>query len=171
MRRKEKLIYRPGAVGALLDEYERAFVDLFKVLSDVSDDELIKIIDHQTMDEECRSIQMILAHVVSSAYSYAIYIQSLNRARSERPEVRLCFSGGAYVTSLKKAFIFTVDVFEEIKDSELERFDAGDKIMTGWGQLYDIEQLMEHAIVHILRHRRQIERFVSIARTHGGISS
>ncbi|MGY0037018.1 hypothetical protein [Pedobacter sp. NJ-S-72] len=63
---------------------------------------------------------------------------------------------------MKRAFQFTVGIFEGVKDEDLERFDAGDKIMTGWGQLYDIEQLMEHAIVHILRHRRQIERFREI---------
>ena len=27
------------------------------------------------------------------------------------------------------------------------------------GQVYNIEQIAEHAIVHILRHRRQIEKF------------
>jgi hypothetical protein len=31
---------------------------------------------------------------------------------------------------------------------------------TAWGQVYDFEQFMEHAIVHVLRHRRQIERFL-----------
>ena len=49
--------------------------------------------------------------------------------------------------------------FSEINDDELEQFDDALKIKTGWGQLYDIEQLTEHAIVHILRHRRQIEKF------------
>ena len=29
-----------------------------------------------------------------------------------------------------------------------------------WRQQYDVEQLFEHAIVHVLRHRRQIERFI-----------
>jgi hypothetical protein len=33
-------------------------------------------------------------------------------------------------------------------------------LLTGWGQHYDIEQMMEHAIVHVLRHRRQVEKFV-----------
>ena len=28
-----------------------------------------------------------------------------------------------------------------------------------WSGRYDVEQLMQHAIVHVLRHRRQIERF------------
>jgi len=35
------------------------------------------------------------------------------------------------------------------------------KIDAPWGAHYDMEQLLEHAIVHILRHRRQIERFLS----------
>lgn len=38
------------------------------------------------------------------------------------------------------------------------------KIFTSWNQVYDIEQVTEHAIVHILRHRRQIEKFKIILR-------
>jgi len=34
---------------------------------------------------------------------------------------------------------------------------------TSWGENYDFEQLLEHAIVHILRHRRQIERLLKAA--------
>ena len=30
-----------------------------------------------------------------------------------------------------------------------------------WGQLYDPEILLEHAIVHLLRHRRQLEQWRS----------
>ncbi len=33
-------------------------------------------------------------------------------------------------------------------------------IKAGWGPTYDVEQLLEHAIVHVLRHRRQIEKFM-----------
>jgi len=32
--------------------------------------------------------------------------------------------------------------------------------MAYWGQRYDEDQILEHAIGHILRHRRQIERFL-----------
>lgn len=35
------------------------------------------------------------------------------------------------------------------------------QIRSGWGPVYDFEQLFEHAIVHVLRHRRQIERFLN----------
>jgi uncharacterized damage-inducible protein DinB len=33
-------------------------------------------------------------------------------------------------------------------------------ISAPWGVTYDLEQLLEHAVVHVLRHRRQIEKFV-----------
>ena len=33
-------------------------------------------------------------------------------------------------------------------------------IHSGWGVRYDAEQLLEHAVVHVLRHRRQIEKFI-----------
>ena len=65
-----------GAIGALLDEYERAIKDLKSVLSTVTDTELITIVDTQTDDEDCRSIQTIMAHVVRSGYGYAITVRS-----------------------------------------------------------------------------------------------
>ena len=37
---------------------------------------------------------------------------------------------------------------------------SGTVINAGWGPTYDVEQLLEHAIVHVLRHRRQIEKFM-----------
>ena len=42
----------------------------------------------------------------------------------------------------------------EMSDQEMDEI----KIDTKWGMTYNLEQLLEHAIVHILRHRRQIER-------------
>ncbi len=60
-------IYRPGAVAALLDEYERAILDLQKIIEDISDHQLIIVVDTKTTDLNCKSIQTILSHVVSSA--------------------------------------------------------------------------------------------------------
>jgi DNA polymerase III delta prime subunit len=64
-----------------------------------------------------------------------------------------------YLDDLDGVFNFTEKVLEAFNDDDLEEFDNALKIKPGWGQLYDIEQMMEHAIVHILRHRRQIEKF------------
>lgn len=63
-----------------------------------------------------------------------------------------------YLEDLTNIFTYTENVFTEIKDNELEQFDNSLKIKAGWGQLYDIEQITEHAIVHILRHKRQIDK-------------
>ena len=148
---------RKGAKGALLDVYEDAISALQKSIKDLSDEDLVAVILPD--EEDCKSIQTILTHVVSSSYSYAVYIHELKGRRYTRPEEKLHSRALDYVQDLKHAFAFNLNVFAEVEDSELEQFDASRKIMTGWDQLYDIEQLTEHAIVHILRHNRQIEKF------------
>jgi uncharacterized damage-inducible protein DinB len=120
---------------------------------------LTSIIDPSTGDPNCKSIQTILTHVVSSGYSYCIYIQELKSKSDKRRQKIQRDSVAEYKKDLDEVFKFTSDTFAQIADNELEEFDENKKIKTAWGQAYDIEQLMEHAIVHILRHRRQIERF------------
>ncbi|SNR62058.1 DinB family protein [Flavobacterium sp. ov086] len=149
---------RQGAVGALLYIYEQAILDLKNVIKDIPDDALTKIIDEKTTNEDCKSIQTILSHVVSSGYSYATSIHNLKGHNAKRPDKVYHLSIEEYLKDLTNVFIFSENVFSEIKDDELEQYDDSLKIKTGWGQLYDIEQLTEHAIVHILRHKRQIER-------------
>ena len=51
----------------------------------------------------------------------------------------------------------------EMKDKEM----ADIVIDSSWGVRYDLEQLLEHAIVHILRHRRQIERLLQESKKAG----
>jgi hypothetical protein len=75
-------------------------------------------------------------------------------------ETELLTSTAAYATALTEMFQYTEKLFQDFPDLELETFEQERKILVRWGQTYDVEQLMEHAIVHILRHRRQIERFL-----------
>ncbi|WP_426486037.1 DinB family protein [Flavobacterium sp. 2] len=149
---------RQGAVGALLDIYEEAINDLKDVIKTISDNALTKIIDEKTTNEDCKSIQTILSHVVRSGYIYAINIQNLKGLEIQRPEKVFHLTTAEYLNDLTNVFYYMESVFKEIKDKELEQYDNSLKIKTSWGQLYDIEQLMEHAIVHVLRHKRQIEK-------------
>jgi len=48
-----------GAIGALLDEYEKAIGELKKIINPLSDDELTQIVEAETQDEDCRYIQTI----------------------------------------------------------------------------------------------------------------
>ena len=159
--------YRTGAIGAILDEYERAINDLKIVLSEVSNSDLTTIIDTQTTDEDCRSIQTILGHLVRSAYGYAIYIyQNLGENHEFRNTV-LRKSAREYCEDLEAAFQFNVTLFDKYPNLPLEEYETDKKMRVRWGQLYDYEQILEHAIVHILRHRRQIEKFKLVIKALG----
>lgn len=63
--------YRKGAVGALMDEYERAAWELKTILNKISLEDFVKIVDPDTKDEDCRSVQTIMNHVVRAGYSYS----------------------------------------------------------------------------------------------------
>jgi hypothetical protein len=150
--------YRGGAIGALMDEYERAAADLKNVLDTASKEEYEKIVDEKTRDEDCRSIQTIISHVINSGYGYADYIRGFYNIPSQKPERRL-ISHEESIPSLNKMLLYTSETLEgkwEISEEEI----MSNKIVVRWGPLYDMEQLLEHAIVHILRHRRQIEKFM-----------
>jgi uncharacterized damage-inducible protein DinB len=157
-------IYRQGASGALLDEYERAIIDLQNTISDISEAELIKVVDNQTNDSSCKSIQTILSHVVCSGYAYGIYIRQFKGETIDFQDEIFHTSIQDYNNHLDDSFIFMIGSFKDIKDNQLEESDNNKKLTTSWGQIYDIEQIMEHAIVHVLRHRRQIEKYKIIVR-------
>lgn len=156
-----KTTYRNnGAIGALLDEYERALVDLKRVLNTVTTDELVTIVDTETKDDDCRSIQTILAHVVRSGYGYAIEVRNKQGEKLRRPNYARLETAEAFINALDKMFAFNVLLFDDYPNLKMEELNNDKKILTPWGQTFDIDQLFEHAIVHILRHRRQIERFL-----------
>lgn len=154
-------IYRTnGAVGALLDEYEKALHELLDVISTISQHQLTTIVDAATDDPDCRSIQTILTHVVRSGYGYAIVIRKWLGEDLEYRQSQLLDSAEAYKNALSEMFQYNVKLFDDYPNIVLEEMDNSKKINVRWGQQYDVEQLMEHAIVHVLRHRRQIERFL-----------
>lgn len=153
-----------NAVSALLAEYQKAIIELQHVIHDISQEDLTFTVDNATTNPDCKSIQTILSHVVSSGYSYCVYIQNFKNKNTVRPEKVNQSSIADYINDLDNVLKFTQETFATIDDDALEEWDASKKIMTSWGQLYDIEQLMEHAIVHILRHRRQIETFKTTIR-------
>lgn len=147
------------AVQALLAEYRNVVTALKNTVQDLSYANLTTVVDADTADENCQSVQTILTHVVSSGYAYAGYIRKNKKIADDRPGRVHRISVAEYLEDLEKLLLYTEKTFEQIFDDELEEFDEAKKIKTSWGQSYDIEQMMEHAVVHVLRHRRQIEKF------------
>lgn len=153
-----KQTYRSGAIGALMDEYERAGAELRRLLERISEDDFVRVVDSQTDNDDCRSVQTIMSHVVGSEYTYADYIREQFSIASARPQRKL-LSRQESLEQLDAALEYTAQTLEgrwEMSDEEI----SGTVINSRWGVVYDVEQMLEHAVLHILRHRRQIDKFI-----------
>ncbi len=151
--------YRKGGVGAMMDEYERAAAELVRVIESIDEAAFVRLRDPKTQDESCRSIQTVMHHVVNAGYGYATRIRNAFGVPTPRPEV-LPMSRAQSLDGLRAMLAFTDETLEghwEMTDEQIMAV----RIETPWGPIYDLEQSLEHAIVHVLRHRRQIERFLS----------
>jgi uncharacterized damage-inducible protein DinB len=150
--------YRRGPIGALMDEYERAASELERLIERIPKDDFVRVVDLQTKDDDCRSVQTIMSHVVRAGYGYADYIREQFSIASNRPQPKL-LSRQESLEQLDAALRYTAQTLEgrwEMSDEEIK----GTVIKSRWGAVYDVEGLLEHAIVHILRHRRQAEKFI-----------
>jgi len=150
-----------GTIRTLLDEYKKAVNELIAVIKPLSSNEILIIRDDKTTDENCRSVQTILTHVVYAGYGYANFIEVNFGNKKERRAKQFFENADEYVEDLNGMLENCRNFFTENPGIELEEYDPSKKILTHWGQVYDIDQLMEHAIVHVLKHRRQIQRFLS----------
>ena len=150
--------YRPGAIGSLLDEYELAISQLKEVLENVSEENYTDIADAETQNEDCRSIETIMNHVIRAGRWYVKYIrESLSMETS--PVENNKFAKNEIAAELDKVIAETVAIFDGNWDEINEKMTSV-YIDAGWGVRYNIDQMMEHAVVHVLRHRRQIEKFL-----------
>ena len=150
--------FREGAVGALMDEYERATGELQRLIVQLTDAEFEAVRDRRTQDEDCRSIQTVVHHVVRAGHAYARYLQMAFSMPSARLEVPLGTRTES-VEQLAAMMAYTAATLEgrwQMPDEQIQTV----QVKARWGPVYDLEQMLEHAIVHVLRHRRQIERFL-----------
>ena len=148
--------YRIGAIGSLLDEYEKALFELMTVLQNVGEADYPRIVEGES--EHCHSIEVIMNHVIRAGYGYSKYIRdalAMDCLPVEDKQIPQAEIGG----EIDKMLAYTAKIFEGtrlITDEEMENV----YFKTRWGVAYNIDQLFEHAIVHVLRHRRQIEKFL-----------
>lgn len=145
-----------------MDEYDRAASELKILIERISESDYVKIVDFETEDEDCRSVQTIVSHLTNSGYGYANYIREWFSNPKSLPQRRL-LAQNDFSKELDKMNEYTSETLEgklEYSDDEIQKV----KMRVRWGSQYDLEQLLEHAVVHILRHRRQIEKFAAIGK-------
>lgn len=146
--------YRKGAIGALTDEYDKALSELKTVLQSIDNAAFLRVYQPD-LDEDFQSARNIVLHMVRSGYVYANYIRKSFGAERSRPEIHFETVAGA-IENLDAMFAYTVDTFEGhwlMSDDEMMQTI----IKTSW-TTYDLEAIIEHAIVHLLRHRLQIQK-------------
>lgn len=149
-----KKTYRKGAIGALTDEYEKALKELKTLLLQISNVKFKKVLN-EDVDTDFQSVKNLVLHIIRSGYVYANHIRKRFGNSYVVPEIEITKTVQG-ISELDKMFNYTVETFEDkwhLTDDEL----LNTIIKTSW-TTYDLEAIIEHAIVHILRHRLQIEK-------------
>ncbi len=151
--------YDKGPLGALMDEYERAAAEFGALISSVPAQKYDVVLDPNTANEDCRSIQRICYHVLFAGYNYA---------NSIRRKFGTAISSPEKFVPEQEQFLGALDAMLAYTDETLSnRYSMTDEdlnqtmIHIRWSDHHDMEALLEHAVVHILRHRRQVERFLN----------
>lgn len=161
MNQKLYLTKRSGALGALMDLYEQEAELLFEMMHNkVQDADWAIIKDAETEDEDCRSIQTICQHMVGAAQYYIELVK-----KGENPDYTI--ERNPVILTEKKDFEPQFRAVLEIQAQYFKnRWDMSDndieaiKIKAGWGSILDPEGVLEHAVMHVMRHHRQILRWV-----------
>jgi hypothetical protein len=114
-----------------------------------------------TEDPSYKSNDHLAGHVLRSARGYLTWIgECVNRPvtdlDSETDPVRIAARGPAFLEDVLAGWRRHLAVLE---DREL----APVTYKSRWGEDYDIEQMLEHAVVHPMRHRIQLERLMAAA--------
>jgi hypothetical protein len=137
---------------ALVEELELALVEFVDFIRFIPDD----MLDVPVPGEE-GSIRAILAHVISSGYGYTNYAADL--AGAPKPARR--FTDPEHLADMATYCAAVLDVARYARETLAPVQDASleGRFVSRWGQEYDGEQIMEHAICHPRRHIRQLRRF------------
>ncbi len=149
----------PGPFGALMDEYARAAEDFCRILEGLPAGALDW--EQASQDPDTRSIRALAAHVVRAARGYANYIRKARGlTHEEKVELDPALLGmtNDVRARLADALRYTEGALDGLYHAD-EATVAAIRFPVRWGPTYDPEMILEHAIVHLLRHRRQVERW------------
>lgn len=139
---------------SLLNEYATSIELLKETLGKVRNEQLQTVILTEPDDKEFESIQSILSHVLFWGYYYIRMIEIDKKLSGSKWNRRDSFETILeYINELDKMYKVSYDFLINLTDKEM---------MESNPKFCDIEGLIEHAIVHVYRHKSQIERFIEL---------
>ena len=111
-------------------------------------------------DPDYESPERLVAHVQRAARGYLLWIaEMLERPIEDLPLVR---EAEVIVPRLDAFMAETLDGWRRhlaaVEDAEL----APKQYLSRWGEPHTVEQMLEHAVVHPMRHRIQLERILIV---------
>ena len=150
---------RPGAMGAIMDEYARAANEYCLLIEAIPQARFER--ETESRDPTTTSLRAIARHTVGAAHRYADYIRAARGLehvdRFELAPERL-LAPADLRPRLSEALRYTESALDGLYEATEETV-AAIQFPVRWGPTYDPEMLLEHAIVHLLRHRRQVARW------------
>ena len=148
-----------GPFGALMDEYARAAEDFCRVVERFEPARFDA--ERPSNDPNTVSPRSICLHVVGAAARYAHYIRKACKLdfieRYEADPARL-----GSPRDIRARLAEGIVLMEETVEPLLKATEAEIQALSftvRWGPRYDPEMILEHAVCHLLRHRRQLERW------------
>ena len=153
-------LMRTRAALALAEENETARRALYTLLPRFSP-ETLATGNVETED----NVRGILCHVTFAIYSYSCWMRRvrglLDPAVEQKEKaafldrVRSLTSATEFDEASRWASAHYYETLADVKKDELEQ-----EHKSNWGETISIELMMEHALVHLLRHRRQLQIFL-----------
>jgi hypothetical protein len=148
-----------GPFGALMDEYARAAEDFCGVVEHF---DLARFdAERPSNDPNTVSPRAICLHVIGAAHRYAHYIRKargVDFVDRYEPDPKRLHSPRDVRALLTEATVLTEDTVEPLLKATDQEIQAV-SFTVRWGPRYDPEMIVEHAVCHVLRHRRQLERW------------
>ncbi len=148
-----------GPFGALMDEYARAAEDFCGVVERF---DLARFdVERPSNNPSTVSARAICLHVIGAAHRYAHYVRKARGVdfveRYETDPVRL-HAPRDVRGLLTEGIVLTEETVEPLLKATEQEIQAL-SFTVRWGPRYDPEMILEHAVCHLLRHRRQLERW------------
>ncbi len=148
---------KTSSLEATLRLYSEVLNDFYIFLKEYPEDKCSNL--HPEMEAEFCSIYKVCEHIIVAGNIYTYYFNKRLKNDTSKPVLEV------NIGSHNELKICLDNVYQETHAS-LEKILAWDYekvqyliIKTKWGVQYDIESLLEHAIVHVLRHQRQIKTY------------
>ena len=148
-----------GPFGALMDEYARAADEFCRVAERFEAPRFDA--EKPANTQETRSPRAVCLHVIGAAHRYAHYIRKargvdfVERYNADPARLHTAQDVPGLLAEGIVLMEQTVEPLLRANEQEIQALT----FVVRWGPRYDPEMILEHAVCHLLRHRRQLERW------------